>query len=150
MNTIIIAEAGVNHNGSLDLAKKLVNVASDANADYVKFQTFKADDIATKDSKKSEYQKSNTKNDESQYSMLKNLELSTEDHLKLIDYCKLKNIKFLSSAFDLNSLDFLIKLDCGLIKIPSGEINNFQYLEKISFQKNPVVLSTGISTLDDI
>ena len=150
MNTIIIAEAGVNHNGSLDLAKKLVDVASDANADYVKFQTFKADDIATKDSQKSEYQKSNTKNDESQYSMLKNLELSTEDHLKLMDYCKLKNIKFLSSAFDLKSLDFLIELDCGLIKIPSGEINNFQYLEKISFQKNPVVLSTGISTLDDI
>ena len=150
MSTIIIAEAGVNHNGSLDLAKKLVDIASEAGADYVKFQTFKAGEIATKDAEKSEYQKTNTKNDESQYNMLKNLELTTEDHLKLIDYCKFKNIKFLSSAFDLKSLDFLLNLDCALIKIPSGEINNFHYLEKISFQEKPVILSTGISSIDDI
>jgi len=131
MSTIIIAEAGVNHNGDIELAKKMVDIASDANADYIKFQSFKADDIVTKDAEKSEYQKSNTKNNDTQYNMLKSLELSKEDHIKLINYCQSKNIKFLSSAFDLDSLDFLINLDCELIKIPSGEINNFHYLEKI-------------------
>tara|TARA_Y100001935_G_scaffold139459_1_gene115318 strand:+ start:4290 stop:5306 length:1017 start_codon:yes stop_codon:yes gene_type:complete len=150
MSTIIIAEAGVNHNGDIELAKKMVDIASDANADYIKFQSFKADDIVTKDAEKSKYQKSNTKNNDTQYNMLKSLELSKEDHIKLINYCQSKNIKFLSSAFDLDSLDFLINLDCELIKIPSGEINNFYYLEKISFQQTPVILSTGISTIDEI
>tara|TARA_B100001250_G_scaffold93253_1_gene77714 strand:+ start:4453 stop:5469 length:1017 start_codon:yes stop_codon:yes gene_type:complete len=150
MSTIIIAEAGVNHNGDIDLAKKLVDAASQANADYVKFQTFKADEIVTKDAKKSDYQIANTRNSESQYNMLKSLELSKENHLELVEYCELRNIKFLSSAFDLDSLDFLINLDCSLIKIPSGEINNFHFLEKISLENKPVILSTGISSIIEI
>jgi N-acetylneuraminate synthase len=150
MSVIIIAEAGVNHNGDIELAKKLIDAASAANADYIKFQTFKAKDLASKDAEKSEYQKINTKNNDTQYSMLKSLELSKEDHIKLINYCQSKDIKFLSSAFDLDSLDFLLSLKCELIKIPSGEINNYYYLEKISRQEMPVVLSTGMSTINEI
>ena len=93
MSTRIIAEAGVNHNGDIELAKKMVDIASDANADYIKFQSFKADDIVTKDAEKSKYQKSNTKNNDTQYNMLKSLELSKEDHIKLINYCQSKNIR---------------------------------------------------------
>lgn len=150
MSVIIIAEAGVNHNGNIKLAKKLIDIASDANADYVKFQTFKAENLAKKDAEKSEYQKSNTKNNDTQYNMLKSLELSKKEHIELINYCQSKDIKFLSSAFDLDSLDFLLSLDCKLVKIPSGEINNYYYLEKISYQQTPVVLSTGMSTIDEI
>ena len=150
MGVIIIAEAGVNHNGDIDLAKKLIDAASTANADYVKFQTFKARDLASKEAEKSEYQKLNTKNNGTQYDMLKSLELDNEDHKKLIHYCKSKDIKFLSSAFDLDSLDFLLSLKSGLIKIPSGEIDNYSYLEKVSHQISPVVLSTGMSTMGEI
>ena len=150
MSVTIIAEAGVNHNGDINLAKELINIASDANADYIKFQTFKAENLATKDAEKSEYQKSNTKNNDTQYNMLKSLELSKKDHIELINYCQSKDIKFLSSAFDLDSLDFLLSLECELIKIPSGEINNYYYLEKISHQEIPVILSTGMSTVNEI
>jgi len=150
MSATIIAEAGVNHNGDMKLAKKLVDAASNANADYIKFQTFKAESLASKNSKKSKYQRINTKNNESQYDMLKSLELDKENHIELINHCKKKNIKFLSSAFDLMSLDFLISLDCGLIKIPSGEINNYTYLNRVSEQKSPVILSTGMSTMEEI
>ena len=150
MSVTIIAEAGVNHNGDINLAKELINIASDANADYIKFQTFKAENLATKDAEKSEYQKSNTKNNDTQYNMLKSLELSKKDHIELINYCQSKDIKFLSSAFDLDSLDFLLSLECELIKIPSGEINNYYYLEKISHQEIPVILSTGMSTINEI
>ena len=150
MSVIIIAEAGVNHNGDINLAKELINIASDANADYIKFQTFRAENLATKDAEKSEYQKSNTKNNDTQYNMLKSLELSKKDHIELINYCQSKDIKFLSSAFDLDSLDFLLSLECELIKIPSGEINNYYYLEKISHQEIPVILSTGMSTIKEI
>ena len=150
MSVIIIAEAGVNHNGDINLAKELINIASDANADYIKFQTFRAENLATKDAEKSEYQKSNTKNNDTQYNMLKSLELSKKDHIELINYCQSKDIKFLSSAFDLDSLDFLLSLECELIKIPSGEINNYYYLEKISHEKIPVILSTGMSTINEI
>jgi|TARA_Y100000389_G_scaffold102965_1_gene99815 N-acetylneuraminate synthase len=146
----IIAEAGVNHNGDINLAKELINIASDANADYIKFQSFKAESLATKEAEKSDYQKSNTKNDDTQYNMLKSLELSKKDHIELINYCHYKDIKFLSSAFDLDSLDFLLDLECELIKIPSGEINNYYYLEKISRQEIPVILSTGMSTINEI
>ena len=150
MSVIIIAEAGVNHNGDIELAKKLIDAASSANADYIKFQTFKAKNLASKDAEKSEYQKLNTKNNGSQYDMLKDLELDKKDHEKLIHYCNSKNIKFLSSAFDLGSLDFLINLKSGIIKIPSGEIDNYSYLEKVSHQISPVILSTGMSTIDEI
>tara|TARA_Y100000590_G_scaffold141270_3_gene162072 strand:- start:15386 stop:16405 length:1020 start_codon:yes stop_codon:yes gene_type:complete len=150
MNTIIIAEAGVNHNGDIKLAKKMIDIASDAKADYIKFQTFKAKNLATKDAEKSDYQKMNTKNGGTQYNMLKGLELNKENHIELIKYCKLKNIKFLSSAFDLESLDFLLKLDLDFIKIPSGEINNYLYLKKIASQKIPVILSTGMATMNEI
>ena len=150
MSVKIIAEAGVNHNGDINLAKELINIASDANADYIKFQSFKAENLATKEAEKSDYQKSNTKNNDTQYNMLKSLELSKKDHIELINYCQYKDIKFLSSAFDLDSLDFLLKLECELIKIRSGEINNYYYLEKISHQEIPVILSTGMSTINEI
>ena len=152
MGVIIIAEAGVNHNGDIELAKKLIDAASDAKADYVKFQTFKAKNLVIKNAEKSRYQKIkiNTRNDDSQYDMLKKLELTKSEHEELIKYCASKNIKFLSSAFDLESLDFLISLRSEFVKIPSGEINNFTYLEKVARQSSPVILSTGISKIDEI
>jgi len=150
MGTIIIAEAGVNHNGNIKLAKQMIDVASNAKADYIKFQTFKAKNLSTKNAEKSEYQKINTKNNDTQYDMLKSLELSEENHIELIKYCESKNIKFLSSAFDLESLDFVLSLNLDFVKIPSGEINNYLYLEKIASQKIPVILSTGMATVNEI
>ena len=129
----IIAEAGVNHNGSLETAMKLVDAAADAGADYVKFQTFKAENLVTKDARKAEYQKRNIGDaDDSQLAMLKRLELSREDHMKLIEHCRQRGIKFLSTAFDLESVDFLHELGIDVWKIPSGEITNFPYLRKIA------------------
>lgn len=149
--TIIIAEAGINHNGDIKLAKKLIDVASDAKADYIKFQTFKTENLVTKIAKKADYQKSRVDStSDTQFEMLKSLELNYENHVELIEYCKDKNIKFLSSAFDLESIDFLESLDIDLFKIPSGEITNFPYLKKISFLNKPVVLSTGMATINDI
>src|SRR5205085_9709370 len=121
---VIIAEAGVNHNGDLDLAKKLVDAAADAGADYVKFQTFKAEKISSKNAAKAEYQKQTTSVTESQLEMLKKLELTKEDHLTLIDHCKQKSIQFLSTPFDLDSISLLQHLGIKLGKIPSGEITN--------------------------
>ena len=149
--TLIIAEAGVNHNGDIKIAKKLIDIAERAGADFVKFQTFKADKLVSKNAIKAKYQKLNINdNDEFQYNMLKSLELSNEDHLKLIKYCNNKNIKFLSTAFDTDGLDYLNNLGLKLFKIPSGEITNYQYLKKLSSYGKPVILSTGMSNLNEI
>lgn len=148
---IIIAEAGVNHNGDLNNAFKLVDAAVDAGVDYIKFQTFKADKLVSKNAKKADYQIQNTKNNEdSQLSMLKKLELSHEDHDKLIAYCKERNINFFSTAFDLDSLEYLKEIGLELVKIPSGEITNLPYLRKAAKLFNKVILSTGMSTMEDI
>jgi N,N'-diacetyllegionaminate synthase len=150
-STLIIAEAGVNHNGDLQLAKQLIDAAADAGVDYVKFQTFKSEKLVSKNAQKADYQKENTGDgNESQLKMLQKLELSEANHLELIDYCKSKNIKFLSTAFDLESIDFLNKLDIDLFKVPSGEITNYPYLEKIGSLGKPVIISTGMATLDEI
>lgn len=150
--TLIIAEAGVNHNGDIQLAKKLIDVAADAGADYVKFQTFKADKLVSPEAKQADYQKKNlnSSSDSTQLQMLKKLELSENDHAELIAYCKQRKIKFLSTAFDMDSLEFLIKLKPGLYKIPSGEIINLPYLKRIGSLKKQVVLSTGMSTLKEV
>lgn len=149
--TLIIAEAGVNHNGSLELAKQLIDAAAEAGVDYVKFQTFKTENLVSKQAPKAEYQKRNTGDSEhSQFSMLKKLELSPEQHVELIDYCQKKGVRFFSTAFDLDSIDFLSGLKLGLWKIPSGEITNYPYLKKIALRKEPVILSTGMSDLEDI
>ncbi|MGG5905226.1 N-acetylneuraminate synthase [Sphingobacterium daejeonense] len=148
---IIIAEAGVNHNGDLNNAFKLVDAAVAAGVDYIKFQTFKADKLVSKNAKKADYQIQNTKNNEdSQLSMLKKLELSHEDHDKLIAYCKERNINFFSTAFDLDSLEYLKEIGLELVKIPSGEITNLPYLRKAAKLFNKVILSTGMSTMEDI
>ena len=149
--TVIIAEAGVNHNGDINLAKKLVDAAANAGADYVKFQTFKAETIVSKTALKASYQVESTLNkDETQFEMLKKLELSEDDHYKLCDYCQLKKIKFLSTAFDNEGLEFLNNLGIDIMKIPSGEITNLQYLKKIKSFKKPIVLSTGMASMLEI
>ena len=148
--TIIIAEAGVNHNGDIETAKRLIDVASDAGVDYVKFQTFKANKIVTKQAKRADYQNENTKNLDTQYEMLKKLELNEDAHQVLIKYCNDKGIKFLSTGFDLDSLEFLHKIGIRLAKIPSGEITNYPYLKKVAQLFSEVVLSTGMSDIDDI
>ncbi|MGP1598439.1 N-acetylneuraminate synthase [Peptoanaerobacter stomatis] len=151
MGVFIIAEAGVNHNGSLKLAKKLVDEAKNAGVDCIKFQTFMAENIVSKTAVKAEYQKKNTNdNNESQYDMLKKLELSFSDFIELNNYCKAKNIQFLSTAFDFDSIDFLSSLDMNVWKIPSGEITNLPYLIKIANLGKDVILSTGMSTMEDI
>lgn len=147
---IVIAEAGVNHNGSLSLAKQLIDAAAAAEVDYVKFQTFKTENLVTLNAEKAEYQQRNTGETESQFSMLKKLELSKKDHEELIDYCRLRNVKFFSTAFDLESLDYLHSLNLGLWKIPSGELTNYPYLKKIAGFGEPVILSTGMSELEEV
>lgn len=149
--TYIIAEAGVNHNGSLELAKKLIDAAALAGADAVKFQTFKADKLVSKSAPKAKYQNKNTDANESQYEMLKKLELDGDVHRELIDYCYTKNIEFLSTPFDADSLDLLVNgCNVSKIKIPSGEITNAPLILKIAQTGKPVILSTGMSTLGDI
>ncbi|GAA4175663.1 N-acetylneuraminate synthase [Sphingobacterium ginsenosidimutans] len=148
---IIIAEAGVNHNGSLENAFRLVDAAVDAGVDYVKFQTFKADKLVAKSAKKADYQIQNTKDEkDSQLDMLKKLELSHDDHEQLIRYCNQKNINFFSTAFDLDSLQYLKDIGLGLVKVPSGEITNLPYLRMVAKLFDKVILSTGMSTLEDI
>lgn len=148
---LIIAEAGVNHNGSLENAFKLIDAAVDAGVDYVKFQTFKSENLVSKSAKKADYQIQNTGNStDSQYEMLKKLELSHENHELLIDYCKQKNIHFFSTAFDLDSLQYLKQIGLDLVKIPSGEITNLPYLRKAAQLFNKVILSTGMCTMEDI
>lgn len=148
---IIIAEAGVNHNGSIEMAKKLIDAAVDAKVDYVKFQTFKADTIVSPTAKKAAYQSKNIGDgDDSQYQMLKNLELSEAAHEELIAYCNLKGIKFFSTAFDVEGIQYLESLNFDRFKIPSGELTNFPYLRAIAQTKKPVILSTGMATLEEI
>ena len=147
---LIIAEAGVNHNGSLDVAKRLVDRAAEAGVDIIKFQTFNSKNLVSKSARMAEYQQKNTGHKESQYSMLKRLELSVEDHLELIRHCEKCGIRFFSAAFDMDSIDFLHSLQMGLWKIPSGEVTNYPYLKKIASYHEPVILSTGMCTLEDI
>lgn len=149
-HTIIIAEAGVNHNGDINNAKKLIDVAKEAGADYVKFQTFKANKIASKHANKADYQKQQTDAEENQVAMLKKLELSEADHDELIAYCNEKNIKFLSTAFDLESIDLLKNLGIKLGKIPSGELTNLPYLRKMAASFEQIILSTGMANLQEI
>ena len=147
--TIIIAEAGVNHNGDMNIAHRLIDAAADAGVDYVKFQTFKTKNLVSCDAPTAEYQKSAT-NETSQFAMLKRLELSEEQHLDLIDYCRQKGVKFLSTAFDLDSIDLLNQFDLDFWKIPSGEITNYPYLTKIARSGKPIVMSTGMCDNQDI
>ena len=149
---LIIAEAGVNHNGSIEIAKQLVDKAVEAGVDIIKFQTFKAEKLVSKSARQAEYQKKNigNKTDDSQLNMLKNLELSEREHQILIDYCKQKGIQFFSTAFDMESIDYLHSLNLGLWKIPSGEITNFPYLKKIAQYHEPVILSTGMCEMEDV
>jgi N,N'-diacetyllegionaminate synthase len=148
--TIIIAEAGVNHNGSLDVAKELIKVASEAKADYVKFQTFKATNTITKNAEKANYQKNTTNQRESQFDMVKKLELSKEMHIELINYSKNKNIKLLSSPFDHDSIELLKDLGLEIFKIPSGEITNLPYLRHIGKLNKKIIISTGMSNMNEI
>lgn len=147
--TLIIAEAGVNHNGDISLAKQLIDAAVYAGADIVKFQTFKTEKLVTKNAIKASYQKKNT-DDSSQFDMLKKLELDVETHLELIDYCNLKKIKFGSTAFDLESIDLLTELVGDFWKIPSGEITNLPYIKKIGALNKNVIVSTGMSNLIEV
>jgi len=150
LNTIIIAEAGVNHNGSLETAKNLINVAVDAGADFVKFQTFKADSIVTKKADKAGYQKKFTKKNESHFEMIKRLELDKPAHEELISYCAQKNIQFLSTAFDHDSIELLTELNIPVFKIPSGEITNLPYLRHLGRMGKPIIMSTGMATLVEV
>ena len=147
---LIIAEAGVNHNGTLELARKLVDVASDCAADIVKFQTFTADSIVSRSAEKAQYQKETTSTSESLHGMIKKLELDKETHLELNTYCKEKRIEFLSSPFDNRSIDLLDELGLERLKIPSGEIHNLPYLRHIGSFGKPIILSTGMSNLSEI
>ena len=150
MSVFIIAEAGVNHNGSLELARKLIDVAVDAGANAVKFQTFKAENLVSKNAQKAEYQKETTDAKESQFEMIKKLELDVDTHYELISYCNSKNIMFLSTPFDLDSIDLLDKLELPIFKIPSGEITNLPYLRKIGALNKQVILSTGMADVGEI
>ena len=148
---LIIAEAGVNHNGSMQIAKQMVDKAVEAGVDIIKFQTFKSEKLVSKAAKQAEYQQRNIgKGDEGQLTMLKKLELSVENHRELIQYCQERNIRFWSTAFDMESIDFLHSLNLGLWKIPSGEITNYPYLKKIASFHEPIILSTGMCELSDI
>lgn len=148
---IIIAEAGVNHNGDLNKAFQLIDAAVSAGVDYVKFQTFKAEKLVSKAARKADYQIQNTGDgNDSQFDMLKKLELSHDDHVLLIDYCKKKNINFFSTAFDLESLEYLKEIGLDLVKIPSGEITNLPYLRKAAKLFSRIILSTGMCTMGDI
>ena len=150
MKTLIIAEAGVNHNGDLSLARQLIDVALSAGADSVKFQTFTADKLVTTNAKKADYQNKTTGEVESQHAMVRKLELNGESHKMLIKYCEEKKIQFLSTGFDIDSIDLLVELGLERFKIPSGEITNLPYLRHIGELGKSVILSTGMATLDEI
>lgn len=150
-HVVIIAEAGVNHNGNIENALRLIDVAADAGVDYIKFQTFKAENLVSRSAKKAEYQIQNTGDiKESQLQMLKKLELSEKQHERLIAYCKEKKVKFFSTAFDLSSLEYLQSIGLDMVKIPSGEITNLPYLRKAASLFRKVILSTGMSTMQEI
>lgn len=146
---LVIAEAGVNHNGSLSNAKKLIDAAADAGADMVKFQTFKSESLVSSTAPMASYQKIHDSSS-SQLEMLRKFELSNDMHFELIDYCKIKGITFFSTAFDEQSVEFLASLDLGFWKVPSGEITNLPFLRKIGRYNKPTLLSTGMSTLDEV
>jgi len=150
MSVFIIAEAGVNHNGSIELAKQLIDVAASCDVDAVKFQTFKAESLVSKNAQKADYQKHTTNASESQFDMIKKLELDVGTHKELISYCHEKNIMFLSTPFDHDSIDLLNELNLQIFKIPSGEITNLPYLRHIGSLGSRVILSTGMSTLQEV
>jgi N-acetylneuraminate synthase len=150
MATLVIAEAGVNHNGDMHLAKQLIEAAAEVGADVVKFQTFKADKLATTKAGKASYQQQTTDNAENQQEMLRRLELSPDQHQQLISHCHDSGIEFLSTAFDDSSIDLLITLNLKRLKIPSGEITNLPYLRRIAELGKPLILSTGMAKLGDI
>lgn len=146
----IIAEAGVNHNGDINIAKRLVDAAQEAGADVVKFQTFQADSLVSKYAQKAKYQLQSTDEKETQREMLKKLELTYEMHVELLQYCREVGIDFLSTPFDLGSIDLLESVGMNLYKIPSGEITNLPYLRKIGSLRKPVILSSGMSTIGEV
>lgn len=148
--TYIIAEAGVNHNGNINFALEMVDKASLAGCDAIKFQTFKAERLVTSKAQKAQYQINNTHEHETQYAMLKRLELKYEDHLRIIKHCKERNIEFLSTPFDEESADMLESLGMNTFKIPSGEITNKPLLEHISKKSKPIILSTGMATIGEV
>ena len=148
--TVIIAEAGVNHNGDLDLAKRLIDVAAEAGADLVKFQTFNADRLVTRTAPKAQYQNQTNDGRESQHAMLRRLELTEAMHHELIAHCAARNIGFFSTGFDIESVDMLVRLGQSRFKIPSGEITNLPYLRHIGRLGKAVILSTGMATLGEI
>lgn len=151
LKTYVIAEAGVNHNGDVNIAKKMIRVAADAGADCVKFQSFVADEVVAKTAKKANYQMQNCNmKDDSQYQMLKQYEMSYDMHLELIEYCRQREIDFLSTAFGMQSIAWLEQLDLPKWKIPSGEITNYPYLKRIGKSIKPILLSTGMSDIAEI
>ena len=150
MSTLIIAEAGVNHNGELAVAKRLVDVAAEAGADLVKFQTFNADELVTAQARSADYQLANSSTDESQHAMLRRLELTRDMHEELLAHCKARRIGFFSTAFDIGSVDLLVDLHLDRLKIPSGEITNLPYLRHIGSLGKRLILSTGMATLREI
>lgn len=149
-HVFIIAEAGVNHNGSLDLALRLIDAAKASGADAVKFQTFRADLLATRSAQKAPYQERTTASGESQFEMLKRLELDASAHQRLLDHSRQAGIQFLSSPFDMQSADLLAALGVPLFKVPSGEITNLPFLEHLARKGRPLILSTGMSTLGEV
>ncbi len=149
-STYIIAEAGVNHNGSIELAKKLINVAKEAGVDAVKFQTFKTENLVSVNAQKADYQKETTDATESQFKMIKKLELDADTHTELMSYCNQKKITFLSTPFDHDSIELLDGMGLSVFKIPSGEITNLPYLEHIGKLKKEVILSTGMCNIGDV
>ena len=150
MRTFIIAEAGVNHNGNMDTAIKLIDMAKKAGADAIKFQTFKSERLVTRSTPKAKYQKANTGSGESQLEMLKRLELTSDNFKRLFSYCRKKNIIFMSTPFDEKSADMLDRLGMGFFKIPSGEITNKPLIQHIAGKNKPVILSTGMSYLSEV
>lgn len=151
MSTYVIAEAGVNHNGSIDLARDLIDVAAEAGADAVKFQTFRADTLVTPSAPKAAYQRGTTAADESQHAMLRALELSEAEHRALVEHCSSRNIQFLSTPFDVESLQMLVeRFEMPRIKVPSGEITNGPLLLAAARSGQPLILSTGMSTLGEV
>lgn len=146
----IIAEAGVNHNGDIEIAKKLVDKAAEAGADAVKFQTFKAENLVCKNAQKAKYQMETTDKGESQLDMLKKLELTRDMHKCLINYCSQRNIMFLSTPFDVESLHYLVQCNINIIKVPSGEITNYPYLKAVGQTGKRVIISSGMSNLKEV
>lgn len=149
-NVLIIAEAGVNHNGDLELARQLIDAAAAAGADLVKFQTFSANRLVTANARKADYQTRNSGGGETQHEMLRRLELGPEAHHQLLAHCQARGIGFFSTGFDLESVDFLLDLGLDKFKIPSGEITNLPYLRHVGRHGKEVILSTGMATLGDI